>query len=451
MRQFNSGLYLASVLVVILCCNVSPSSQCGKGRGISLPRNRKYKENCCFFKFRGIGKACKKSCVGYVCYDDWDCSYREYCTLSKRCAPKVRPKLRLKTTVAITPRPFTTLPVKECFRDSDCSTTGYCCILSYSGPVERVCQSSCVGYLCSPENADCGSNEECVDHKCKLVNRPNTPTTVFPTTTSKARICDEYSHCVASGGFCCIVDWTREIQKECKSSCVGNHCYEDSDCGLNEHCRNLRCEPGHSPTVRTFPPTRDMSKCSEDSGCVKGKYCCIVDWSRAIQKECKSSCVGDLCYEDSNCGLNENCISSRCVLASTAPMTTLKINTCAQDSHCARGKYCCIVDWTREIQKECKSSCVGNHCYEDSDCALNETCNYDLKCELESRPSVGTVSPNPCSRDSDCTKGNFCCIVDWRGLMEKKCKASCVGDLCYEDSDCGMKEFCTSHSHCNAI
>ncbi|XP_028406737.1 uncharacterized protein LOC114529169 isoform X2 [Dendronephthya gigantea] len=384
MRQFNSGLYLASVLVVILCCNVSPSSQCGKGRGISLPRNRKYKENCCFFKFRGIGKACKKSCVGYVCYDDWDCSYREYCTLSKRCAPKVRPKLRLKTTVAITPRPFTTLPVKECFRDSDCSTTGYCCILSYSGPVERVCQSSCVGYLCSPENADCGSNEECVDHKCKLVNRPNTPTTVFPTTTSKARICDEYSHCVASGGFCCIVDWTREIQKECKSSCVGNHCYEDSDCGLNEHCINLRCEPGDNRAVQTFPPTRDISKCSEDSGCVKGEYCCIVDW-------------------------------------------------------------------TREIQKECKSSCVGNHCYEDSDCALNETCNYDLKCELESRPSVGTVSPNPCSRDSDCTKGNFCCIVDWRGLMEKKCKASCVGDLCYEDSDCGMKEFCTSHSHCNAI
>ena len=55
------------------------------------------------------------------------------------------------------------------------------------------------------------------------------------------------------------------------------------------------------PTMQ-IPPD-----CIQDSDCSPGTYCCYVDWTAAPVKKCKPSCIGDNCYEDSDCGKDEHC------------------------------------------------------------------------------------------------------------------------------------------------
>ena len=136
--------------------------------------------------------------------------------------------------------------------------------------------------------------------------QPSTPTSQV---SSPAPIvqCTQDSDC-SSGKYCCYVNWSGPPVKECKSSCVGDNCYENSDCGKNEYCTyNQKCalQPS-TPTSQVNSPT-PIVKCTQDSDCSSGTYCCFVSFSKSGVRQCKSSCVGDLCKKKGDCGADGIC------------------------------------------------------------------------------------------------------------------------------------------------
>ncbi len=158
------------------------------------------------------GSCSSESCLGDFCLTDGDCGGKDECCISNKC---------------------TTYGCSECESHSDCGSSEYCCKHRYTND-HNVCRRSCVGETCH-SSSDCAPREYCPSSK----------------------ICWEFSR----------------------------SCSTDSDCrGDHECCKSFKCGIVGCPV------------CTSNSDCSSSAYCCTRD------NVCLSSCVGEKCYDDSDCG-----------------------------------------------------------------------------------------------------------------------------------------------------
>ncbi|XP_028396919.1 keratin-associated protein 5-3-like [Dendronephthya gigantea] len=200
------------------------------------------------------------NCVGRYCTTDGDCGGKNECCKSNKC---------------------TTSGCSNCNSNYNCALFEYCCKQRYYYD-KHVCRRSCVGETCH-SNSDCGGlSEYCNSNKkCALPCSSNSG-------------CSGSTYCCKRGSYTNV----------CQSSCVGETCSYDSDCGgPGESCRFYKCKKSSTTT------------CSSNLGCSGSTYCC----KRGIYTNvCQSSCVGETCYSDSDCGgPGESCRSYKCKKSST--------------------------------------------------------------------------------------------------------------------------------------
>ena len=109
---------------------------------------------------------------------------------------------------------FSHVQAIECYFDSDCGYSKYCCI---RGNYDNVCRHNCIGESCQ-YNSNCATGESC---------------------------------CYAT--------------KKCALNCVGKSCWYDSECGAGESC----CDSTRKCAKICFGES-----CSSDSDCATGESCC---------------------------------------------------------------------------------------------------------------------------------------------------------------------------------
>lgn len=113
--------------------------------------------------------------------------------------------------------------------------------------------------------------------------------------------CDSNSDCTGSYKYCCKKRYSNSV---CRHNCIAISCATNSDCGgPNECCRSNICT-----TLGCGTP----NECPSKYDCPYGKYCC-KKWHTYYQSSvCRSSCIGQSCDSDSDCGRpNECCDSSK--------------------------------------------------------------------------------------------------------------------------------------------
>ncbi|XP_028396915.1 keratin-associated protein 10-7-like [Dendronephthya gigantea] len=369
------------------------------------------------------------SCVGRYCTTDGDCGGKNECCKSNKC---------------------TTSGCSNCYSNSNCGFSEYCCKQRYSYD-KHVCRRSCVGETCH-SSLDCGGFSEYCNwnKKCAL-----------STSCSSNSGCSGSTYCCKRGSYTNV----------CQSSCVGEKCSYDSDCGgPGESCdsRSKKCVEcstdgdcsGDKCCLNSTCVTSGCTRCSSNSGCSSSEYCCKR--GSYYSSVCRKSCVGEKCSYDSDCGgPGESCDSSskKCVKCSTDgdcsgsecclknKCVTSGCTPCSSNSGCSSSEYCCkrgIFD-----VNVCRKSCVGKTCSYDSDCGgPGESCNSSSKkcvecstdgdcsgdkCCLNSK--CVTSGCTRCSSDSGCSSSEYCCKR--RSYFSSICRKSCVGETCFLDSDCG--------------
>ncbi|XP_028402792.1 keratin-associated protein 10-2-like [Dendronephthya gigantea] len=219
------------------------------------------------------------------------------------------------------------------------------------------------------------------------------------------RNCSQHNECKTTATYCCNKQGQDYRNGYCCSSCIGQSCLIDEDCGRNECCHDRKC-------VRC-----SSLRCSSNLVCGLG-YCCKAG---SRNSRCfPNGCVGHECDSSEDCGaMNECCRNKKCVECFSS--------TCKDDAGCRFGHHCC-----REARTPiCSRSCIREFCISNEECAGNGTCCIENKC---------TTDGCPCGSNSDCAHERYCCTGD----PNPACSIHCIGKQCSSDSDCGrLEEICT--------
>ena len=313
------------------------------------------------------------------------------------------------------------------------SSSSYCC-RDYSANSGRSCLnvSSCLGRFCT-------SNYECV--------RPGVGECCWSNKCTNCSFCVENSDC-GTGQYCCN---SRSNGSKCSSTCVGETCNHDADCGAPDEC----CRQGQC--VKCSDPG-----CFRHYDCASGEYCCVQNINDRVKPNyCNASCIGKSCdYHDECGGPVECCWSNKCTNCSF----------CVDNSDCGTGQYCCN---SRINGSKCSSTCVRETCDRHADCGAPHECCRRGKCVNVNSCEYHGDCDEPdeccqsnkcvkcpytvCHRSRDCSTGQYCCGREPKGI----CRESCLGESCAVDEQCSSPDccgdgFCTSvgclcyntHQHC---
>ena len=253
------------------------------------------------------------------------------------------------------------------------------------------------------------------------------------------------------------------------SSCVGEFCVTDGDCGgKDECCQNGQCA------------VSECAECYSNSDCSKKEYCCKGKNGRNV---CRRNCVGESCRSSSDCGgineyctLNgicsyngnclkssdckhdgECCISGQCVTAGCR-------TECLSNVNCVSSTYCCKRRYLND-KNVCLRSCVQETCHSSFDCGgpgeyctknnicwkPGQSCLSDLSCKGDGECCIsgkcittGCPTEPQCFSNSFCGSSQYCCKRD---NYTNVCRSSCVGEICSEDADCGgPDEVCNTNT-----
>ena len=238
----------------------------------------------------------------------------------------------------------------QCKTHADCKARysvlpwHYCCG-GYFGSKDRSCtSSSCLNSYCS-KDSDCGDStmccrsDECVNKGCSGCRQD--------------KDCDTSYHCCKKT--------SPFNQTICAVNCLNKTCNFNDDCaGYGECCRSGKCTD-----------TGCSDKCTLNSECSQGQYCCKKKTGYYGYDSCAKSCVGEICSRNEDCGPpNECCISNKCVDRGCSGCTT--------NSNCSTGQYCCKKRHWYELS-ECSDHCIGKSCNANDDCGgPDETCDSHL-------------------------------------------------------------------------
>ena len=164
---------------------------------------------------------------------------------------------------------FSHVQAIECYDDSDCGYSKYCCI---RGNYDNVCRHNCIGESCE-YNSNCATGESCcyATKKCAL--------------NCVGKSCSYDSEC-GTGESCC--DSTRK----CAKICFGESCSFDSDCATGESC----CTGSYKCAGSCVGES-----CYYDGDCSTGESCCEGSLT------CNTNCIGESCSNDRSCAAEECC------------------------------------------------------------------------------------------------------------------------------------------------
>ena len=287
--------FMFALSVIFMIENGLPLAE-GKCTSNHDCRGNSYRKVCCA---RTLDGCYSSSCVGKVCVTDGDCGGENECCKYGKC---------------------TTFGCADCYLNSDCSKNEYCCRRKYG---RNVCRRNCVGETCR-SILDCGDDSEyCSFDTCSYANKNCLKNSdckhdgeccIFGqcVTTGCPTECLSNVNCLSST-YCCKRQYLNN-KNVCLRSCVEETCHSSFDCGgPGEYCtRNNICwKPGRSCVsdlsckgdsefcISGNCVTTGCSQCSSNSFCGSSQYCCKRDNYTNV---CRSSCIGEICSEDSDCG-----------------------------------------------------------------------------------------------------------------------------------------------------
>ena len=122
-------------------------------------------------------------------------------------------------------------------------------------------------------------------------------------------------------------------------------------------------------------PSLALDKCTSNSNCrnlLGRNVCCAKSrpkWSSLSSRSqdgcVSSSCVGERCITDGDCGGKGECcgILSKC--------TTYGCSECKSNNDCGFNLYCCKHRYNSD-HNVCRRSCIGETCSSDSDCGPSD-------------------------------------------------------------------------------
>ena len=191
-------------------------------------RSNFFSKVCCY------GSCSGNSCVGKFCLTDGDCGGKDECCSLNVCG---------------------TYGCTECRSNFDCGLSEYCCKHRYHND-HNVCRRSCAGETCHSSD-DCGGPKEyctwskecrrrhsdfCTnDNHCTASGECCRSYKCVTTSCSPSLKCSLDSHC-ASSKYCCE---RGNLTNECRTTCVGEKCFQDKDCGGPQEFCNMnttKCE-----------------------------------------------------------------------------------------------------------------------------------------------------------------------------------------------------------------
>ena len=209
----------------------------------------------------------------------------------------------------------------------------------------------------------------------------------------------------------CCAKSTKRLNGCVMSSCLGEPCSSDADCGgKGECCKSNQCT------------TTGCNGCNSNSDCGSyphNLYCC-QDWFSSYENVCRHNCIGETCFSDSDCGgPGEYCTSSKKCWTSGL--------SCREDSQCKGDGECCKYG---KCVTQCTRSC-------SDDCKFGECCKYGV-CST-------SCDGDHCSSNSDCRGSSDKCCK--RGNLTSVCRDGCVGENCLSDDHCGgHDEYCNTNT-----
>lgn len=157
-----------------------------------------------------------------------------------------------------------------CRDHSECPKSQYGCNWSINRP--RRCMQNCAGRKCVTDE-ECAPSEHCRVQKCQKGTRCQ---------RQKNDSC-------GSGMFCCkdkyALWYIRATIGVCSSSCHGNPCDCNNDCGPpGECCLEKKCK-------------KCRQKCNSNLGCFNNAICCKD--AAFVENTCASSCDKEMCFASS--------------------------------------------------------------------------------------------------------------------------------------------------------
>lgn len=279
------------------------------------------RQYCCKTNLYGHGGRCDFSCIGKPCSNLLSCGAPGECCRSGECAK---------------------CSDSGCRFNSECTSGQYCCRQGEYYFKQRHCNSSCIGESCN-YHSDCGGKGECCQSN-KCVKCPYT-------------VCKYNGDC-SIGQYCCGRDlYSLNLKGICiNESCLGKFCSSSRDCGSPGVC----CHSGIC--------TESGCHCSSNYHCSNGHYCCTGTW----YGQCSTSCVGETCMVNHDCGGSSKEWCRRGVCAR---------GQCDSHFHCDKLEFSCCKKQFSNESSECKEHCINESCSSDNDCARsNECCGTNHKC-----------------------------------------------------------------------
>lgn len=154
----------------------------------------------------------------------------------------------------------------------------------------------------------------------------------------------------------------------------GSACVTDQDCRSHEACANASCVALDCPANRRWVTDSDRgrvcSECRDSTDCAEGQSC--VDWDHRSDYGGPRRCLGTNCESDSECRLEEVCLSGLCIPETERCETQAD---CTSAQSCLRGR-CERIRCPKETPfvGQSPTGPFCEQCQADDDCAPNQRC-----------------------------------------------------------------------------
>lgn len=282
-----------------------------------------------------------------------------------------------------------------CTYDTDCPELGYVC----DPTTKRCVVDPRYEYIKNGEcrsDSDCDQVLECCDNASESASNK---------CVLKPESCGKNADCPA-GKSCQVLPVVNN--QPCKLLPVGDkmqtRCFSVSGSGVDN----------------TGEPCSDLSDCFSMMCEAMNNYCIGVCTS---DSDCPTYRSGDLsCTDDSNCNLEQLCVSNKCVRPFECATTVIPIG---QDG--AGQLIIGTVDLCRPLRRSCA---LDSHCRE----AQGEVCALDVDQKAENAVYSCHPAGGPAGLGEACTGGGLCrsgmCLVS--GASDGYCSKACLNA-----TDCG--------------
>ena len=303
-------------------------------------------------------------------------------------------------------------------------------------------------------NADCGSNQLCVEGSCYARSSGCTSSRDCPA----GLVCSEGA---------CIAKTACTTDSQCPDGqrCISSYCQVEvvtPDCTGDADCPGSTCNPITGKCVVVEPACSGDAECDDGDVCTLDQCsegacahapdpavgCCVVDndcrdvnpctIDACVDQRCEHVAKPDCCASDGDCDDGNACTSDRCVTERCYhPRTTGAGCGCTSTGDCDDGNPCsmdaCLsgaCSYSKNPNSPSVECCApGLATCDDGDATTDDSCDAQLfLCQHVQRAI--------CSVDTECNDGNPCTVDH------------CLDQACFSES-AGIPNCCAAHADCD--